>query len=314
VSDQTPLALELGERAEAAPATSSRRRYTTLAVAIFAAGMLVGGVSGAILVKGRTTGAAGVAARSISSPEAVPAPRPTATASEHAREPRDSVSDAEQPARSHAKAPAGSFTAPVPKSNAPTCEKLLGDRFAQRNDPRGAARQALLAKRALRRGDIDAAQVSACQALAWDHASVDAHVNLARLFLVRRDWEQAVRYGESALELEPASRRALGVVGDALAALNDAAEARKAWLAAERRVDANPAALDLIVRRDLALARRVERKHDFSLAERLYRRVLLLRPDDAAATRGVATCLAKAGHYEAAEVWARRAEGLGQNG
>jgi Flp pilus assembly protein TadD len=60
----------------------------------------------------------------------------------------------------------------------------------------------------------------------------------------------------------------------------------------------------------MALAQRVERLRDFSLAERLYRRVLLLDPEHAGAVKGVAGCLLKLGDRPAAEAWARKAKAL----
>jgi hypothetical protein len=58
----------------------------------------------------------------------------------------------------------------------------------------------------------------------------------------------------------------------------------------------------------MALAKRVERLQDFSLAERFYRRVLLLEPEHAGAMRGIASCLLRVGDLRAAEDWTRRAE------
>ena len=135
-------------------------------------------------------------------------------------------------------------------------------------------------------------------------------MNLARLFLVRRDWKQAAKYGQSALELKPKSRTALGVAGDAWAALGKTKEARNAWLAAEGKPNATVRQVDLIVRRNMGLAKRVEHLKDLLLAERLYRRVLLLQPEHVGATRGIASCLLKAGNYPAAEAWAQRADVL----
>jgi tetratricopeptide (TPR) repeat protein len=180
----------------------------------------------------------------------------------------------------------------------------------ERDDPKAALRETRLGNRQLVVGNVPAAQAAYCRAFAWDRSNVDRHVNLGRLFLVRRDWEKAAQYGQSALELDPASPRALGIVGDAWAALSRTDEARSAWLAAEKKTKASRRELDLIARRNMALAKRVERLQDFSLAERLYRRVLLLQPDHIGATQGMASCLARVGDHAAAETWAHKAEQL----
>jgi tetratricopeptide (TPR) repeat protein len=117
-------------------------------------------------------------------------------------------------------------------------------------------------------------------------------------------------YGQSALKLDPMSPRALGVVGDALAALSRSDEARSAWLAAEKKTTASPRELALIARRNMALAQRVERLQDFSLAERFYRRVLLLQPEHVGATKGIARCLVRLGDHAEAQTWAHKAEML----
>jgi tetratricopeptide (TPR) repeat protein len=159
-------------------------------------------------------------------------------------------------------------------------------------------------------GNVPEAQAAYCKAFAWDRSNIDRHINLGRFYLFRRDWEQAAKYGQSALALDPRNRRALGVVGDAWAALDKPDEARSAWLAAERKTNASRSELGLMTRRNFALAKRVERLKDFSLAERLYRRVLLLDPKHAGAMKGIASCLLKVGDYQGAEAWARRADML----
>ena len=76
---------------------------------------------------------------------------------------------------------------------------------------------------------------------------------------------------------------------------------------AERKPKASTSELRLIVRRNMALAKKVERLQDFSLAERFYRRVLLVEPEHAGAMKGIAGCLLRVGDPRAAEIWARRA-------
>jgi tetratricopeptide (TPR) repeat protein len=176
-----------------------------------------------------------------------------------------------------------------------------------------AQRETRLANRELVRGNVPEAQAAYCKALMWDRKNVDRHVNLGRLFLVRRDWKQAAEYGKSALALAPNDPRALGVVGDAWAALHKTEEARAAWLKVEGKPNPSASDVRLVVRRNMALAQRVQRLNDFSLAERLYRRVLLFSPEHAGATKGIASCLMKAGDHPAAEAWALRAKALRQS-
>lgn len=194
---------------------------------------------------------------------------------------------------------------PVSGATVPSCREMLGKRLVERHDPRAALRETRLGKRELVRGNVSEAQAAYCLAHAWDRSNIDRRVDLARLFLVRRDWEKAAEYGQSALKLDPNSRRALGIVGDAWAALHKTEEARRALLASELQTNASPR---LIVRRDLALAKRVERLRDFTLAERLYRRVLLFDPGHTGAMKGIANCLRRIGDQRAAEAWTLRAE------
>jgi Tfp pilus assembly protein PilF len=217
----------------------------------------------------------------------------------------------DSPAMARAKQTArGPSGLPISSTSAPSCHDLLREPPVKRQSAKAARSETLLANRQLMLGNVPLAHAAYCNALTLDRSNIDRHVNLARLYLVRRDWQKAAEYGQSALELDPKSRSALGVVGDAWAALLKTDEARTAWLAAERKPQASPRELRLIAKRNMALATRVARLNDFSLAERLYRRVLLIEPDNADAMKGIAACLLKAGDYRAAEAWARRAHQL----
>jgi tetratricopeptide (TPR) repeat protein len=233
----------------------------------------------------------------------VPALEPARTRDEPAKAKAETVASSEAPKSAlESKAP------PVSGSTVPSCRELLGKSLAVRHDPKRALRETRVGNRALVRGNVVEAQAAFCKALFWDRSNIDRHINLGRLFLVRRDWAKAAEYGQSALELDPESRPALGLVGDAWAALNKTKEARTAWLLAERKPKANASELRLIVRRNMALAKRVERLQDFSLAERFYRRTLLLEPEHTGAMKGLASCLLRFGDKRAAESWARRAD------
>jgi len=294
-----------------------------IVLAIFAAGVLVGVGGAALVIKGRAPRALEAAAPRASTPRApelralaprAPEPAPLAAPEvpqiEHAKG-RGDADKADAQSSAAAEEPARERTPlPVPSFNAPSCQQVLGHPLATRANTQAASRETRLANHELLLGNVAKAQAAYCTALGWDRSNIDRHVNLARLFLVRRDWTKAAEYGQSALKLDPNSHPALAVVGDAWASLDKTQEARAAWLAAERKTTASPRELRLIVRRNMGLAMRVERLKDFLLAERLYRRVLLLDPEHVGATRGVASCLLKQGSYQAAEAWARRADVL----
>jgi tetratricopeptide (TPR) repeat protein len=303
--------------------------YAKLGAALFGAGVLVGVAGAAVVFGGREEPAVeAVAPASLASarPTAVAtASAPAQTSEPAAKRPAPVAKGPEPLAKSRevaedraAAALAQTTEAPVAKPTqlpissfvAPTCRQLLGKSITERRDPKRAAVQTTLANRALVRGNVKEAQAAYCLAWAWDRGNVDRRLNLATLYLVRRDWVKAAELGKSALELEPESRRGLSLVGDAWAALHETEKARSALLAAERKAEPSERELTLMVKRDLALAKRVERKRDFALAERLYRRVLLLDPDHAGAMRGVAGCLLKLGDARTAAAWARKAQGL----
>jgi tetratricopeptide (TPR) repeat protein len=329
VRERAPLVAANGPtNPQAAQPRALRDRYAKIGAAIFAAGVLVGVVASALVTKNGDVQVADTApSASTAAPAAQaftpPATKPDAPKSPLLAPPKGSpierTEERREAAATEKKSNAANPVAtaarevvviPVSGSSAPSCQQLLGDELVERNAPRAAARETQLANRELVLGNVSEAQRAYCKALAWDRSNVDRHVNLGRFYLFRRDWDKAAEYGQSALELDPKSRRALGVVGDAWAALDKPDEARSAWLAAERKTNANRRELGLMVRRNFALAKRVERLKDFSLAERLYRRVLLLDPKHTGSMKGIASCLLKVGDYQGAEAWARRADML----
>jgi Tfp pilus assembly protein PilF len=324
LTDYTPPSRTI-EDGRHAPAASGRK--VTLGLALFVVGVLVGVVGAAAVMKSRVAPALETAAPRASAPAlqaAAPHPlvreatKPAAEATPEPsaieRAPKSAApgeAKPESPAMARTKQTArGPSGLPISSTSAPSCHDLLREPPVKRQSAKAARSETLLANRQLMLGNVPLAHAAYCNALTLDRSNIDRHVNLARLYLVRRDWQKAAEYGQSALELDPKSRSALGVVGDAWAALLKTDEARTAWLAAERKPQASPRELRLIAKRNMALATRVARLNDFSLAERLYRRVLLIEPDNADAMKGIAACLLKAGDYRAAEAWARRAHQL----
>jgi tetratricopeptide (TPR) repeat protein len=305
-------------------AAAARKRYTTLGIGLFAVGVLVGVVGAAAVMKSRaappheTTAsrAAGPAREGAAARALVPEAAKPAAVTAPELPPRERAPKAAQPVEAKAESAAlagtkqparGPSDLPISSFRAPSCQELLRDTPVKRPNAKAALRETRLANRQLMLGNVPIAHAAYCNAFTLDRSNVDRHVNLARLYLLRRDWEKAAEYGQSALALDPKSRSALAVVGDAWAALRKLDEARTAWLAAENKPQASPRELRLIAKRNVALAARVARLNDFSLAERLYRRALLIEPENAEAMKGIAACLLKAGDYRAAEAWARRA-------
>jgi tetratricopeptide (TPR) repeat protein len=311
----------------------SKERYAKIGAGIFAAGVLVGVIGSVVVMmdddqvaSAATPSASGVtaakpAALAVDAPKPAPLPPPKVDANELAVK-RSAPTEAEKPAadekkKGNAVRQEGStreaVILPVSGATAPSCQEVLGGNVKKRNAPIAAQKETRLGNRELMLGNVPEAQAAYCKAFAWDRKNIDRHINLGRFFLFRRDWEKAAEFGQSALELDPKNRRALGVVGDAWAALDKPDEARSAWLAAERKSNASQRELSLMVRRNFALAKRVEKLKDFSLAERLYRRVLLLDAKHTGAMKGIASCLLKVGDYQGAEAWARRADMLKRN-
>jgi len=319
LAEQTPLVTVSGPLAQppVRPRTGPSR-HAQIGAGLFLLGVLVG-VGGAVVALTRRAAPAPVAAVQTSVPApTIAAARPLTAATAIAAKPIEpppapatQAAVAQPAAPEQTEAPEPQLAAlPISSARVPNCQQLLGEPPVKRQSTKAATRETALANRQLLLGNVAMAQAAYCNAFALDQANVDRHVNLARLYLVRRDWEKAAELGQSGLKLAPNNRGALGVLGDAWAALNKSDKARKMMLAAEGKPHPTPKELNLIVRRDMALANRVAQKNDFLLAERLYRRVLLVEPRQADAMSGIARCLLKVGDIRAAEAWARQAKRL----
>lgn len=289
-----------------------------IGIGIFTAGVLVGVIGSAVMTKDpapQVLEAAVPNARAATLPPSSLAPTTAAPVAAPIERPAEGV----KPAVTEEDSGVGRRTTdpkkeatspPIPNANAPSCEKLLGFTVIGRDGPIAAQRETRAANRELLRGNVAAAHAAYCRAFALDHTNVDRHVNLARVLLVRRDWEKAAAFGQSALDIDSKNRGALGAAGDAWAALHETDKARTAWLAVEGKSTASARDVNLFVRRNMALGQRMERLKDFQLAERIYRRVLLFAPEHVEATKGVSRCLSKTGNPKAAQAWSRRADVL----
>ena len=187
---------------------------------------------------------------------------------------------------------------------------MLGAGFVAENDPKAALAETQLANRELVRGDAHASQAAFCRAALWDPEKIERWLNLAQIFLIRRDDKQALESVERALELDAKNARALEILGDARARLGRLDEARQAYLDAERRSEPDDDARKWLVRRDMDEAHRSMKARDFVRAERLFRRVVVFEPEHPGAALGVSVCLRKLDDGKAADAWAERAERL----
>lgn len=191
---------------------------------------------------------------------------------------------------------------------APTCASLLDAlQLDAGNFPGAAYEQQVLGAKALVQGRVDDAQLAYCKAVRWDAQNPQAHIDLAQLFLIRKDGAAAAEEARKAVELDPKSGRAHSLLGDGLVRIGDHVGAKQAWLLAAE-VDADDAGkLQALLLRNLREAEASLKKKDISRAERFFRRAIVMDPDNLAASRGLAACLNQLGDGAAAVRWAQRA-------
>lgn len=294
-----------------------RRRFRAGTIAAVTAVALVSGFA-MTLVIGRAVGGAPATVVASAKPRAIePTSGPTAarpeaelpakTAGTPAITPRETTAGkVAELVREPAEVPVSSVTAP-------SCREILGDAVVAKADPEAALAETQAGNRELVRGNMDASQKAFCKATLLDDAKVERWLNVAQLFLIRRDANKAVESAERALELDSKNARAFEILGDASARLGKLTEARQAYLAAEKRPEPDEDQKKWLVRRDWDEAQRSVKSRDFVRAERLFRRVVVFEPDHAGATRSVAACLRKLNDGAGAEAWARRADALERN-
>ncbi|HYJ07473.1 MAG TPA: tetratricopeptide repeat protein [Polyangiaceae bacterium] len=244
---------------------------------------------------------ASVAAATVATPAPAPVPAAPPTSSAPVGEP--GVSDP--------------MTAPAPKAPAgkdesgyvaPTCTAILEPlNLDSGNFPGAAYEQQVNGSKALVQGKVDDAQVAYCKAVRWDANNPRTHIDLAQLFLIRKDGAAAAEAARRAVELDPNSGRAQSLLGDSLVRIGDHEGAKQAWLLAAG-VDANDAPkFQALLERNLREAEASLKKRDVSRAERFFRRAIVMDPNSLAASRGLAACLNQLGDGAAAVRWAQRA-------
>jgi tetratricopeptide (TPR) repeat protein/DNA-binding response OmpR family regulator len=214
-------------------------------------------------------------------------------------------------------APAAEPTArhPTPSPNgapdesgksAPSCEEAFGGLKVKAGDYPGAAYgQVREANRALVRGDLDAAQAALCKAVLWNQSNPALPLELAQLMLLRRDGKRAVEWARKGLELDPASVRAQGILGDGLARVGDYEAAKRAWLASLKlEPESDPQQFKALSFSSTREAQASLKRRDFARAERFFRRGVVLDDDNVAASNGLADSLLKLGDAASALRWA----------
>jgi Flp pilus assembly protein TadD len=246
---------------------------------------------------------------------AAPAPLPSTAEPTSAPTPSPPVPEAAPPAVGRTAAPLPTEPprdAPLGKDEsglvAPTCAALLAPLdLDEGNFPGAAYEQQALAAKALVRGKIDEAQLAYCKAARWDAKNAQAHIDLAQLFLIRKDGAAAAEEARRAVELDPNSARAQSLLGDGLVRVGDHEGAKRAWLLAAGVAPNDDEKLAGLLQRNLHEAEASLKKKDVARAERFFRRAIVLAPESFEASRGLAAALNQLGDGAAGMRWAQRA-------
>jgi len=191
---------------------------------------------------------------------------------------------------------------------APTCASLLDPlKLDVGNFPGAAYEQQAAGAKALVQGKVDEAELAYCKAVRWDGKNPQTHLDLAQLFLIRKDGAAAAEEARNAVELDPNSGRAQSLLGDGLVRVGDHEGAKQAWLLAAGVDPNDPVKFKGLMTRNLHEAEASLKKKDVARAERFFRRAIVLDPDSLQASRGLAAVLNQLGDGAAAMRWAQRA-------
>jgi Flp pilus assembly protein TadD/DNA-binding response OmpR family regulator len=298
-------------RPSPAPQLSSRKKLgITKPMALLlvglacAQGLLIAWLLGSLSRKSSTpeaasaTPAASIAAAKAAAPPATPPPEPP-------------------PAPSALPAQDASMLVPTPKAPpgrdesgyvAPSCASMLAPlNLDAGNFPGAAYEQQTNGAKALVQGKVDDAQLAYCKAAHWDASNPQTHIDLAQLFLIRKDGAAAAAEARKAIELHPDSGRGHSLLGDGLVRIGDHEGAKQAWLRAAEIDPSDTDKLKDLLIRNLREADASLKKKDVSRAERFFRRAIVLDPESLAASRGLAACLNQLGDGASAVRWAQRA-------
>jgi Flp pilus assembly protein TadD len=131
--------------------------------------------------------------------------------------------------------------------------------------------------------------------------------------LIRRDGAAAADWARQGLKLEPTSTKGQSLVGDGLARVGDFDGARRAWYAAASVNNPSTEEVQQLFLRAMKEAEQALSGRDYMRAERFFRRAAILDSQNAAAHRGLAVALLRAGEAGGALGWAKRAAELAAN-
>jgi tetratricopeptide (TPR) repeat protein/DNA-binding NarL/FixJ family response regulator len=271
-----------------------------------AQGLLAAWFLGSLSKKSHPEAAASAQAAASAAPAAI-APTPAApAATPSAAAPPDAAAVAAtslpEPPR---KAPIGKDES---GTVAPSCASLLEPlKLDEGNFPGAAYEQQVAGAKALVQGKVEDAQLAYCKAARWDAKNPQTHIDLAQLFLIRKDGAAAAEEARSAIELDPNSGRAQSLLGDGLVRIGDHEGAKQAWLLASGVAPNDTEKFKALMNRNLHEAEASLKKKDVARAERFFRRAIVLDPDSLEASRGLAAVLNQLGDGAAAVRWAQRA-------
>jgi len=191
----------------------------------------------------------------------------------------------------------------------PSCEERLGDgksKFTGK-DMRRSMQQAKAAKRALDRGEIEAAHELACGAVAHHPKNALAQRTLADAALELGDPARAKAAVDLALALSPKDKSLMALSGDVLVQMGDIAGGRAMWL----RTTPPKGGKAARTKRLVAAYRKAGDKElagsNWSEAATYFRRVVVLTNGSFAPSLGLSEALLGLDRSRAGLVWAERA-------
>jgi tetratricopeptide (TPR) repeat protein len=194
----------------------------------------------------------------------------------------------------------------------PACETIVGASWSllTGDQPTRAMSEVQAGRRALIIGKLDEAQIAFCRATVLDAMNADALSSLARLYLMRRDAEEAKQWAERAAKQFPRDIEVQNLYGDALARVGETDRAVATFLQAVDVDASDSAKVRGVAMTYAAGAERALRGTDYAQADRLFRRAALLDPSSPRAAAGMARALLNTGEVRAALAWAKRAAAL----
>jgi tetratricopeptide (TPR) repeat protein len=186
------------------------------------------------------------------------------------------------------------------------CASAVGNEFALLKD--GMSTKSISELRAGRgamvQGDVEQAQRWFCMAVAHDPYNYEAHVSLIRLFLTRGSPPRAKQAVDHARKYFPETRFLTELLGDTLACLGDVALARSAWLEAAGVDAEDEGKVRHLAATFTQSGRKSSKGMDFARALGLFRRGVVLDPENTAAQIGLSEALLAVEDAQAAKLWA----------